>query len=358
MDLDASLPLVSIITPSYNQALYLEETIRSVLGQDYPNIEYLVVDGGSTDGSVEIIRRYADRLAWWVSEADSGQAEAINKGLQRARGEIVAWLNSDDVYLPGAIHCAAAAFQQNPNLGLVFGDALTTDAQGKPLNRLTFGNWGLVDLLRFRIICQPAAFMRRSVLQQAGLLDLSYHCFLDHHLWLRMARIAPIQYIGGNLPAREMDRGSRPSACRPIALAAARHHPDAKNTAQPVKFAREIERILVWLQEQPEMAPLVAQDRRHVLGGAYRLIARYLLDGDMPAEALKYYGLALLYWPGYALKHSLRMFYAMLRLVKLDRLAKTGRQRKAERQRRQLIHQLRNTDLQGLENWPGLRLGE
>ena len=149
------MTLVSIITPSYNQAAFLEKTIQSVLAQTGAQIEYIIIDGGSRDGSVNIIQRYAGRLAYWVSEPDSGQAEAINKGLQRARGEIVAWLNSDDLYLPGAVSSAVAVLEQKPELGMVFGDAITIDAAGRPLNRLVFGNWGFRSSCAFASSASP-----------------------------------------------------------------------------------------------------------------------------------------------------------------------------------------------------------
>lgn len=235
-----ALPLVSIVTPSYNQAAFLGQTIDSVLGQDYPNLEYLIADGGSTDGSLEIIERHADRLAWWVSEKDSGQAEAINKGLQRARGEIVAWLNSDDLYLPGAISQAVEALQRNPDLGLVYGEAISIDQDGRPLGRFKFGDWGLTDLICFRIICQPAVFMRRSVLEQAGFLDPKFHFMLDHQLWIRMARLAPIahQPVDLNLVG-----------CPAVGLwAAARQHPGAKTCLRrPVLGARPFKRWSGWI---------------------------------------------------------------------------------------------------------------
>jgi len=289
------MPLLSIITPSYNQAAFLEKTIQSVLTQEGAAIEYIVVDGGSTDGSLEIIQRFANELAWWVSEPDAGQAQAINKGLAQAHGEYVAWLNSDDLYLPGAAAGAVRALEDNPSAGMVFGDAITIDEQGMELNRLVFSDWGLVELMKFRIICQPAVFMRRAVLEQAGALDTSYQYLLDHHLWLRMARQAPIQHV-------------------PATWAAARHHAQAKNVSQAAGFGREAFRILEWMETQPDLSPIVVQNRRRIEAGAYRLNARYLLDGGQPAQSLQSYWQAMWRNPHFTLQHWRRILYGLASL--------------------------------------------
>lgn len=299
--MSAELPLVSIITPSYKQAPYLEQTLRSVLAQDYPNMEYLVVDGGSEDGSVEIIRRYAKDLAWWISEPDQGQADAINKGFARAKGKYVAWLNSDDTYLPGAVRQAVDVLETHPEPGFVYGDLHSMDAAGQVFNTITYKQYGLIDLLAFRIIGQPSVFMRREVLEKAGLLDLSYRFLLDHQLWMRMAALAPARYV-------------------PQVWAAARHHPGAKNVAQAAGFGAEVYRILEWAQGQPELAAAINANRRKVLAGAHRLNARYLLEGGAAGEALKAYMQALWQQPGYALKHGHRMVYAALCVLGLGGL--------------------------------------
>ena len=189
-----SFPRVSIVTPSYQQAQYLEQTICSVLEQGYPELEYWVMDGGSQDGSLAIIEKYASRLAGWVSERDSGQAEAINKGFARATGEIVAWVNSDDYYLPGAIQAAVAALEQHPEAAMVYGDVVSINGAGETINIQTFRPLSLDNLMQFSIIGQPSVFMRRSALQKAGFLDLSYHFMLDHHLWLRVAQHGALVY--------------------------------------------------------------------------------------------------------------------------------------------------------------------
>jgi glycosyltransferase involved in cell wall biosynthesis len=189
------LPLVSIITPSYNQVRFLEETILSVLAQDYPRIEYIIIDGGSTDGSVEIIQHYAERLAGWVSERDQGQTEALNKGFARATGEIFAWLNSDDTYLPGAVSEAVNFLTAHPEAGMVYGDANLIDEHGEVIGQFPARQTDLRRMLRGSVhIPQQTAFFRARLWQQVGPLDLSFYFAMDYDLWVRLAKVAPLIY--------------------------------------------------------------------------------------------------------------------------------------------------------------------
>ena len=295
------LPLVSIVTPSYNQARYLAQTIESVIEQDHARLEYLLVDGASTDGSQEIIQKYADRIDWWISEPDKGQAEAINKGLQRAKGEYVAWLNSDDVYLPGAISRVVKTFTQNPSIGLVYGDVLAIDEKGQTTNLLRYKNWSLVDLMSFRVIGQPSVFMRRSVLEEAGYLDASYHYLLDHQLWLRMAQIAEICYI-------------------PEKLAEARFHSESKNVARAAEFGSEAYRILEWMETQPTLTSILQKNRKRITAGARRLSAFYLLDGGDASASLREYGRSFRLHPSTVLRDWKHVLFALISLLGLDRL--------------------------------------
>jgi len=191
-----ALPLVSIVTPSYNQAAYLEETLRSVLEQDYPRIEYLVVDGGSQDGSVEILRQYAHRLAWWVSEPDRGQTDALNKGFARAQGEILAWLNSDDTYLPGAVSAAVRYLQDHPEAGMVYGDANLINERGEVIGKFPARQTDYRRLRRGYVhIPQQAAFFRAALWRQVGPLDPTFYFAMDYDLWVRLAKISQLHYV-------------------------------------------------------------------------------------------------------------------------------------------------------------------
>jgi len=193
------MKLVTIVTPSYNQAPFLERTIRSVLGQTYPNIEYFVMDGGSTDGSVEIIQRYEKKLAGWVSEKDRGQTDAINKGFARANGEIIAWLNSDDTYEPDAVAQAVAYLQEHPDVGLVYADSMFINAEDEVIGQFPSRQTDYRRLRRGYVhVSQQAAFFRTEHWRQVGPLDPTFYFAMDYDLWVRLAQVSQIAYIPGH----------------------------------------------------------------------------------------------------------------------------------------------------------------
>ncbi len=190
------LPLVSIVTPSYNQAEYLEKTILSVLNQEYLNIEYIIIDGGSTDGSREIIEKYKDKISYWVSEPDNGQTDAINKGFAQANGEIFAWLNSDDTYVPGAVVEAVEYLQAYPEIGLLYGDANFIDAKDRIIGMFPAAQTDYKRLRQGYVhVAQQSAFWRASLMKQAGPLDPSFYFAMDYDLWVRLASMSKVKYL-------------------------------------------------------------------------------------------------------------------------------------------------------------------
>ncbi len=186
MNSTANWPKISIVTPSYNQGSYLEETIRSVLNQGYPNLEYIVIDGGSTDNSIQVIKRYADRLDYWVSEPDKGQADAINKGFRLSSGQIMGWLNSDDILLPDALPKIASAFKRSPNTQVVTGLRKIYDHESRFVRNM-FDWLPTESALRLRCsVYQETTYWRRNVWEQVGELDASLNYALDFEYWQRI----------------------------------------------------------------------------------------------------------------------------------------------------------------------------
>lgn len=221
------LPRITVVTPSFNQAAFLERTILSVLDQGYPNLEYIIVDGGSTDGSVEIIHKYADRLAWWVSEPDRGQSHAINKGLQRASGEWVAWQNSDDVYFPGAFAQLAEAARRWPQAELIIGDMQLIDEQDRLIRDLRYVRPTYASLLaEGMVLANQAAFWRRGLHERIGWMDESLHYCFDFEWFLRLLR--------------ESDHARHV----PFYWGALRYHDATKTSSSTSRFAEEYSSVL------------------------------------------------------------------------------------------------------------------
>ncbi len=187
-------PLLSIITPSYNQGQYIESTINSVLNQNYLNIEYIVVDGGSTDGTLEILKRYEDRLKW-ISEKDKGPEDAINKGFSMAHGDLFAWIASDDEYLPDTFCTIINYFIQHPDVDMVYGKSRYIDSSGADLFDYPTEEFNKKALAVYNIICQPSVFFTRRAFYDAGELALDLKIVSDYDLWIRISKSCTIQYI-------------------------------------------------------------------------------------------------------------------------------------------------------------------
>ncbi len=189
-------PLVTIVTPSFNQGHFIRQTIESVLTQDYPHIEYIVMDGGSTDDTAKVAGDYAGRLTF-ISEKDRGQSHAINKGFRMARGEIVAWINSDDILLPGAVSHAVAAFERKPALGAVYGEGYLIDYDGKVTSRFPatepFNLWKLVYASDY--VLQQTVYFRRAIFGEIGYIDETLHYGLDWELLIRIGKRYGMEYI-------------------------------------------------------------------------------------------------------------------------------------------------------------------
>lgn len=217
-------PDVTIVTPSFNQGQFIEETILSVLNQTGADIEYIVMDGGSTDGTLEILEKYAGRLQYF-SERDRGQTDAINKGLRRARGRILAYLNSDDAYFPGAVAKAVRFLDDHPEFAMVYGEGYHVDAQGNFMERYYTEPFDFRRLAEICYICQPAVFFRREVLSALGCFDASLQYCMDYDYWIRVGKRFSVGYI-------------------PEYLAASRIHSETKTLSKRVEFHEEIVRTV------------------------------------------------------------------------------------------------------------------
>ena len=220
--------LVSVVVPNLNKGCFLEQALESIFQQEYIDVEVIAIDGGSNDCSLEVFEKYRDRFAAFISEPDEGQANAINKGFRLARGDVVAWLNSDDVYYPDAVSLAVAAFEDNPELDLLYGDGIFIDEANRYLRPFTevepYSEYRLRNCSDY--IMQPTTFFRRKALEEIGYIDEDLHFAFDWDLWCKLARHAgSVKYL-------------------PKYMAATRIYPDTKTSSGGWPRLREISQVL------------------------------------------------------------------------------------------------------------------
>ena len=248
---DGILPLVSIITPAYNRAKYLEETIDSVLSQDYPRIEYIVLDDGSTDGTPEVLARYGSRIRW-ETHPNMGETRTVNRGFTLARGDIVAVVNSDDPLLPGAVRAAVEVFLERPDVLVAYPDWLTIDAQSETVRAILVPDYDYASMVRrFRCVVGPGAFMRRSAVERVDGRDSRYRYVADFDFWLRLGLLGPFTRI-------------------PRVLATFRVHPDSTSVAQRGQaMAEEHVQLARQFFGRPDLPPSIRRLEREARSFAF-----------------------------------------------------------------------------------------
>lgn len=299
-----SWPRVGIVTPSLNQAEFLEETIRSVLLQGYPDLEYVIMDGGSSDGSVDIIRKYEPWLAHWVSEADDGQTQAINLGWARSTGRVLAYINSDDGYLPGAVTTAVRAWRSTPSAGMIYGTAVVVDEAGRKLRMWRARRFTLRAMLTLgNVIPQSASFYARAALESVGFLDERWRMIMDYDLSLRV--------------------GMRfPSVCLPETIATFRDHSASRSRTSFPSMAREVIRLVSDLDRSglamPTDWPAIRQtalSRVHYEWAMSSLI-NSAGDAGNASDAGRHLRESLRLDPGYALRRPIQTSYAIKEVLR------------------------------------------
>jgi len=283
--------LVSIITPSYNQALYLEQTILSVLNQSYSNIEYIIIDGESTDGSVDIIVKHQDKISYWTSEKDKGQADAINKGFAKATGEFICWINSDDLIYPEFISTRVRQFHEHPDVDLIYGDVDQGHEPGNSwLRKGKLSDFNSMLKTLDVPIPQQSAIWRRKVISETGILDTGLHVLLDRDFFIRIARNHNILYYPGS-------------------LGFFRVHPDSKSIAESIKWTLELP---VYYKSLISKWPEYKKQDRKVMSKCYWICNHVCLDLHDKSMAKKFRKKSLSQHPFIFLKFIL--FHTLIRL--------------------------------------------
>ena len=264
------LPLVTVITPAYNQGIFLRDTIESVLSQDYPNIELYVLNDGSTDDTEKFLQEYTGRIKW-ETHKNMGQTPAINKGWSLTNGEIITWLNSDDTYLPGAVRAGVEYLQAHPETGIVFADSLFTESDGTPLERTRpLPPFNYLDFVTNceNPISQPSSFIRRVVVKKAGELDPKFYYFMDWDFWLRAGLYYRIDYI-------------------PELWSTYRLHAESKTVAQSVKAAPELEYMYRKFFSRGDLTPEISKAKKKAMMNMYFTSGGYYLAGNDKKSAAR-----------------------------------------------------------------------